>query len=149
MAEAHRFQGKERLARIFREMPPAARAELRKSLALSAKQLVRAQKALVPVDTGKLRGSIDWTADPALVPKYAAFSGGGKRAQAGDIAAVVFAGGPGVRYAHLVEFGTVNAEAQPFFYPAWRLRKKQIAARARRAARTAARNVRRQAGGAR
>lgn len=143
----HRFQGRERLERILKGMPAAARAELKKSLAVSAKQLVRAQKALVPVDTGALRGSIDWTDDPALVPKYAAFSGGGKRERGpADVAVVVFAGGPRVRYAHLVEFGTVKAESQPFFYPAYRLRKKQIAARARRAARAAAKIARRQAG---
>jgi len=143
----HRFKGKERLQRILQEMPPVARAELKKSLQASARQLVRAQRALAPVDTGALRGSIDWTDDPAQIPKHAAFRGAREPGQT-DLAVAVFAGNSAVRYAHLVEFGTVQAPAQPFFYPAYRLRKKQIAARARRAARAAARKARQQAGGA-
>lgn len=141
----HRFKGTKRLDRILATMPAAARAELKKSLTLSARDLVKAQRALVPVRTGALKKSIGWSENAALLPKHAAF-GGAARRQASDLSVVVFAGNSGVRYAHLVEFGSVHAGAKPFFYPAYRLRKRQIRQRARRAVRAAVKKAREAAG---
>lgn len=47
------------------------------------------------------------------------------------------AGNKDVRYAHLVEYGTQEAQAQPYFWPAFRLLRKKITARIKRAASTA------------
>lgn len=146
----HKFQGRERIAKTFRQMPEVARKELKKSLERSAKELVAAQKALVPVDTGGLRDSITWTDDPAKIPSYAAFQQKGI-VRDKELSVFVTAGNTKVRTAHLVEFGTaphVNAglfpgtqhpgtEPQPFFLPAYRIMRRRIANRATRAVRQA------------
>jgi HK97 gp10 family phage protein len=48
-------------------------------------------------------------------------------------AAAVTAGNSDVRYAHLVEFGTTKAPAQPFFWPAFRSQRKRAETRIKRA----------------
>ena len=64
---------------------------------------------------------------------------GGSRV-AGESEVLVTAGNEQVRYAHLVEFGKKTAHAQPFFFLAYRLQKKRIADRIKRALRKALRN---------
>lgn len=75
-------------------------------------------RALVPVDDGDLRDSIEVTPPGAVTPPYAA--GGGKRI-AGENQALVTVGNESVRTGHLQEFGTTHHEAQPFLRPAERL----------------------------
>lgn len=142
----HKFQGRERIRKAFREAPKAARDELKKSLERSAKELVATQKALVPVRKGALRDSITWTDDPAKIPAYAAFQQRGI-VRDRELSIFVTAGNERVKTAHLVEFGTpphINAglfagtqhpgtKPQPFFLPAYRILRRRIANRARRA----------------
>jgi len=66
--------------------------------------------------TGELVGSIKVTEPGQMTP---AFSLGGARI-AGPLEFVVSVGNEEVRHAAHVEFGTVHAKAQPFFYPAVR-----------------------------
>ena len=50
-----------------------------------------------------------------------------------DGAAVVTVGNSDVRYPHLVEYGTSDTQAQPFFWPAVRLNRKRAENRIKRA----------------
>lgn len=70
-----------------------------KDLARRAIQVDRAAKRLCPVDTGRLRASIDWQL---------------ARDHQGLLAII----GTNVTYAPFVEFGTRFAAAQPFLRPA-------------------------------
>jgi HK97 gp10 family phage protein len=72
---------------------------------------------LVPVRTGHLRDSIVVTPPGETTPAYA--TGGSTTVPENKVA--ISAGNTAVRYAHLVEFGTEKAHAQPFFWPAYRL----------------------------
>jgi HK97 gp10 family phage protein len=57
-------------------------------------------------------------------------------------AVVVTVGNKDVRYAHLVEYGTSQAPAQPYFWPAFRLLRKRIQNRVKRAIAKAVREAR-------
>ncbi|TIX66576.1 MAG: HK97 gp10 family phage protein, partial [Mesorhizobium sp.] len=88
-------------------------------------------------DTGALIDSVEVTPPGQSTPPYS--QPGGTRV-AGELEVIVTAGNEGVRYAHLVEFGTSKAEAQPFFWPAFRLLQKRIQNRTRRAVSKAVRD---------
>jgi HK97 gp10 family phage protein len=88
-------------------------------------------------DTGALIDSIEVTPPGGTTPPYS--QPGGSHV-AGPTEVVVTAGNSHVRYAHLVEYGTADTEAQPFFWPAYRLLKKRIRNRINRAARKAVRD---------
>ncbi|KAB0679524.1 HK97-gp10 family putative phage morphogenesis protein [Aureimonas leprariae] len=108
----------DQLARLnarFAAVSRAARDAVKPSLDQGADQLVAAARHLVPTDDGTLKDSI--------------------RVEAGEheLELLVVAGGGPAFYAVHVEHGTTQAAAQPFFFPAWRLNKKQIQARIKRA----------------
>ncbi len=100
------IKGAKEMERLLRELGPnvASRAGDR-ALRAGAKPIVAEAKRLVPVKTGELRDSI-------IVV--------GERRRKGDNERVVVIGFkmPGSRRAHLTEFGTVHAPAQPFMRPA-------------------------------
>lgn len=83
-----------------------------KALLRSAKRVMMAQRAAAPVDTGALRDSIVITPPGQSTPAYS--QPGGSRT-AGKQEVLITAGSSDVRYPHLVEFGTADTEAQPFF----------------------------------
>jgi HK97 gp10 family phage protein len=112
----------------------APREILMPALVKSAEELAAAQRALAPVDTGKLRDSIAVTLPGQSTPPYS-MEGGLRMANTTE--AIVTAGNDGVRYAHLVEYGTKESEAEPFFWPAYRLLRDRIKNRIRRAAKKA------------
>ena len=99
----------------------------------SADELASTQKALAATsrDTGALINSIEVTRPGHSTPAYSQ-PGGARVANATEF--IVTAGNTDVRYAHLVEFGTANNEAQPFFWPAVRLLRKRLQNRIDRAA---------------
>ena len=107
----------DQLARLnarFAAVSQAARDAVVPALDKGADQLVAAAKHLAPEDDGTLRDSI--------------------RKEDGEhpLERVVIAGGGDAFYAVHVEHGTAQAHAQPFFYPAYRLHKKQIQNRIKR-----------------
>lgn len=113
------------LRKKLQAIPKAAREAAMASLVKSGNELVNAQKALVPVKSGALRDSIRAEPHPE------------------DLKIIVAAGGPATTkaarsghgsydYALAQEFGTVNEDAQPFFYPAWRLIRKRLRNRTKR-----------------
>lgn len=137
------FRNKDRLYEKLRKLAPAADKELTAAGGKSAEEMVQAARAFVPVDTGKLRDSIQATAPGGQPPSYAQNASG----VVPPGAWMVTAGDRHVRYAHLVEFGAKphiaggrfagamhpGAPAQPFFWPAYRLIRKRHKNRAGRA----------------
>lgn len=107
-----------RLNKRFAAVTKAARDAVKPALDKQADRLVAAQKNLAPVDDGELKDSIRKTAGEH------------------ELQVVVTAGGTGATpgfYATFVEFGTSESQAQPFFYPAYRLNKKSMEAAIKRA----------------
>lgn len=87
-------------------------------------------RVLAPELTGDLKESIAVTLPRQTTPPY---SQPGGSTLAGPLEVLVTAGNSEVRYPHLVEYGTASAPAQPFFWPAYRLSRKRIASRIKRA----------------
>lgn len=119
-----------RLQRRLNAIPQAVREAVTPALVKSGQELVARQQALVPVRTGALRDSIVMTPPGGTTPAY---SQPGGSTTAGPNQVLVTAGNSDVRYPHLVEYGVAHAPAQPFFWPAYRLSKKRIANRIKRA----------------
>jgi HK97 gp10 family phage protein len=102
-----------------RPWQPCAAPELEQA----ARDLTVTMRVLAPRDTGALEDSIEVTYPGQSTPPYS--QPGGSRV-AGETEVLITAGNEDVRYPHLVEYGTSEAEAQPFFWPAWRLTRKKI-----------------------
>lgn len=159
---ASRVQGLERLKAKLAKMPAKMRAAARKAVATGCDEIVAAQKSLVPRDSGDLADSIGWTFGDA--PPDAVLTTGGRTRGAAresvisrdeDIRATVFAGDAEAFYARQVEFGTAPHEQggrfagtqhpgtapQPFFFPAYRAKRRRVRSRITRDIRKAAREV--------
>ncbi len=136
---ARSTQGFEKLERRLARIPKKVKDEVEKALVKSAEETAAAQRALAESsrDTGDLIASIAVTPPGGTTPAYSQ-PGGSTRVPEG--AAAVTAGNTGVRYAHLVEFGTRRAPAQPFFFPGYRMTKTRNARRIKRALGQAVRN---------
>lgn len=108
-----------------------------KALVTSANELAETQRRFAETsrDTGALIVSITVTLPGESTPSYS--QPGGSRV-AGPNEVIITAGNSDVRYAHLVEYGTKNTEAQPFFWPALRLTRKRHQGRIDRAGRASA-----------
>lgn len=140
---ATRFVNKEKVLRRFRKLPELVKAEVKASFAKSAQDVVDMQKRLAPVDSGALRDSITWNWGAHGKVKYS--QGGGP--VGGLLTITISAGNAKVRYAHLAEFGVAphivggrfkgaqhpGFGSRPFFYPAYRAKKRAVKARTRRA----------------
>lgn len=87
-------------------------------LVQAAEDLAAAQKAVAPKDTGALANSITVTPPGGTTPAYS--SGGGRR-EVGQAEAAVTVGDEKVRYAHILEFGSVKMAPEPFFFTTYRL----------------------------
>lgn len=133
-------------AKLKRRIPDAAVKRLRSAMEKSAQDVVELMRRLVPVDSGDLRDSIGWTWGEA--PKGAMVIGKSKQGVAG-MTITLYAGGGDAFYARFVEFGTqahaaggafAGAEipalaASPFFFPAWRAKRRSSKTRMTRAIR--------------
>ncbi|MET3578210.1 HK97 gp10 family phage protein [Mesorhizobium robiniae] len=122
----------ERLQRRLEAIPKSVREAVVPALVKSADELADTMRQLAEPsrDTGALIESIAVTPPGQSTPPYS--QPGGMRV-AGELEVLVTAGNEGVRYGHLVEYGTSSAEAQPFFWPAVRLTQKRTRNRTRRA----------------
>lgn len=114
----------------MKAIPQAVRQAVVPALTTSGNELVSRMRALAPERTGDLKESIEATPPGQSTPAYS--QPGGSRV-AGELEVVVTAGNSDVRYPHLVEYGTADAAAQPFFWPAFRLTRKRAAGRIKRA----------------
>ncbi|MDZ7874361.1 MAG: HK97-gp10 family putative phage morphogenesis protein [Rhizobium sp.] len=124
----------------FDRIARAPREAVLPALIKSGNELAAAQKVLAETsrDTGALIDSIEVTAPGQHTPPFS--QPGGSRV-AGETEVLVTVGNEDVRYAHLVEYGTANAEAQPFFWPALRLLRKRLQNRINRAAKKAVKDA--------
>ncbi|MBY3493875.1 HK97-gp10 family putative phage morphogenesis protein [Rhizobium laguerreae] len=130
--------GLDDLMKAFDRVKKAPRQQIAKALLATANELADAQQHLAPKDTHALANSITVTGPGELTPAYS--QPGGSRA-AGETEVIVTAGNSEVRYAHLVEYGTAHAEAQPYFWPALRLLRKRLQQRIDRAGRKAVKDA--------
>jgi HK97 gp10 family phage protein len=120
----------ERLARRLNAIPAAVKKAVQPALIKSGKELAATMRALAPEDTGALKKSLAVTPPGHATPAHSQ-PGGSRVARENEV--LVTAGNSDVRYAHLVEYGTTKADARPFFWPAYRLKKKRILNRTKRA----------------
>lgn len=116
----------------MKALPEAVRKAVQPALVQGAQEIAALQRAAAEAsrDTGDLIDSIAVTGPGQTTPPYSQ-PGGSKTV--GELEAVVTAGNSKVRYAHLVEHGTSKTEAQPFFWPGFRLGRKRATARIKRA----------------
>ena len=128
-----------RLSKRLNAIPKAVRQAVQPTLIQSGEELAQRMRHLAPEDTGALKDSIEVTPPGQSTPAY---SQPGGSTVARDNEVLVTAGNSDVRYPHLVEYGTADAPAQPFFWPAYRLAKKRIANRVKRAIRKAVKEAR-------
>lgn len=138
------MQGLQKLSRKLKAIPIAAKEQARAAVIQGAEEVAALQRSLAPVDDGDLRDSIHVTKPGETTPPYS--QPGGSRT-AGEEQAIVTAGNSGVRYAHLVEFGTAphvnggqfagtlnpGTNAQPFFWPGYRALRRRVRSRISRA----------------
>lgn len=120
------MKGTKRLSHTLKRLPDAVEDAVKPALNKSGDELATTMKRLAPVDEGDLRDSITVTRIGETTPPYSQ-PGGSRQAKENEV--IVTAGNSRVRYAHLVEFGTSQAAAQPFFWPAYRLLKKRLKSR--------------------
>lgn len=120
----------ERLRRRLEAIPTGIKEAVQPALLRSGEELSARMKQLAPVDEGDLRDSIAVTPAGQRTPSYSQ-PGGSMTVPENAVAVTV--GNEDVRYAHLQEYGTVNNPAQPFFWPSYRLLKKRMGNRIKRA----------------
>jgi len=123
----------QRMAAIPKEVREAVKPALEKS----GDELADAMRTLAPQDTGALKNSIAVTLPGQMTPPYSQ-PGGTRQARENEV--LVTVGNTDVRYAHLVEYGTAEAAAQPYFWPAFRLLRTKIERRIKRAINKAAKD---------
>ena len=124
----------QRLSRRLEAIPRNVKQAVTPALITAGRDLFVSMRLLAPEDTGALKDSIHVTAPGESTPPYSQ-PGGSTVARENQV--IVTAGNTDVRYAHLVEHGTAEAAAQPFFWPAFRLKRKTLANRIKRAIRKA------------
>lgn len=126
--------GFSRLQRRMAAIPKRVRDNVLPAIEKQADAMAATMRQLAPDDpaTGEpdLRTSIEITPAGGVTPPYSQ-PGGMMRVPENTVAVTV--GNEDVRYPHLVEYGTVKAPAQPFFWPAVRLHNKKAKAAIKRA----------------
>lgn len=150
--------GLSRIRQRMKAIPQAVKDAVRPAMERAAQDIVDVAKMLVPVDQGELRDSIGWTWGDAPAGSMRLAS-----STAGELTITIYAGSDKAFYARFVEFGTKQGvfgqrtgpsgasakqhktkgrksyrthpgtNAQPFFYPAYRLGKKAASMKIRRA----------------
>ena len=129
----------QRLSRRLEAIPRNVRAAVAPALIKAGGDLANMQRILAPRDTGALQDSIAVTGPGQQTPPYSQ-PGGSTLARENQV--LVTVGNQDVRYPHLVEFGTTDTAAQPYFWPAYRLMKKKLANRIKSAIRKAVKEAR-------
>ena len=119
--------GLARLQRRMAALPKSVRRAVAPAVEKSADEMVDLARRFAPVDDGTLRASIKHRAgDHELARQVVA---------GGEATTREVRSGSGAKYdyASAQEFGTSEQSAQPFFWPAYRLIRKRVKSRIRRA----------------
>lgn len=111
-----------RLKKRLANIPKSVREAVQPNLIKQGEMIAATMRQIVPVDSGELRDSIAVTPPDSSTPP---FSTPGGSFVVPETSVAVTAGGKDARHAHLVEYGTVKMNAQPFFWPAVRLTRKK------------------------
>lgn len=127
------------LSRRLEAIPRNVRAAVAPALTKAGGDLANMQRILAPRDTGALQDSIAVTGPGQQTPPYSQ-PGGSTLARENQV--LVTVGNNDVRYPHLVEYGTADTAAQPYFWPGYRLMKKKLANRIKSAIRKAVKEAR-------
>jgi HK97 gp10 family phage protein len=125
-----RLKGSKALELRLAAIPDEVLEHLQPALIKGANEIAANMRTLVPVDEGDLKASIAVTGPGETTPAYAV---GGGSVTAAPNQAIVTVGNPDVRTGHMVEFGTVNMDAQPFMLPGFRIAKPRVMRRIARA----------------
>ena len=131
-----------RLQARLAKVPDIARAAAAKAMEEGAAEIVAEMKRLAPVESGKLRDSINWTWGDVPAGSFTIAdirSGKNSGEQYATLRIKIYAGSREAYYARWQEFGTKNHPAQPFFYVIWRKEKAKFRRRIRAAVRAAIR----------
>ena len=131
-----------RLQARLAKVPDIARAAAAKAMEEGAAEVVAEMKRLAPVESGKLRDSINWTWGDVPAGSFTiADIRSGKNAgeQYATLRIRIYAGNREAFYARWQEFGTKDHPAQPFFHVTWRKEKPKFRNRIRAAVRAAIR----------
>lgn len=122
--------------RLTKDIPALVQAATRDAMEKGAEDVVAMMKRLAPVESGALRDSISWTWGKAPAGSIIIGTVGGREYKTMRI--TIYAGGladEDVYYARFLEFGTQKMPAHPFFFPAWRTKRKSVRSRITRAIR--------------
>lgn len=119
-----------RLEHRLAAIPKQVKDAVQPALLRSGNEMADLMRQLAPEDTGELKKSITVTPAGHSTP---AFSQPGGATVVPENAVMVTVGDTDVRYAHLVEYGTSEAPAQPYFWPAFRLLRNRVTNRVKRA----------------
>lgn len=106
-------------ADLLKRIPAQVQAEVAKAVDKSADEMAAAARTLAPEATGELAGTIRVEAGPD------------------NLSRSVVAGDEDAGHGTFVEFGTPTADAEPFFWPAFRLLRKRRDGQINRAVRKA------------
>jgi HK97 gp10 family phage protein len=114
-------------------IPQAAREAIKPALIKSGNEIAAIQRSLAPDDPSTsapdLKSSIEVTGPGQQTPPYS--QPGGSQTVPENMVAITV-GNTDVRYPHLLEYGTTKMNAQPFFWPGFRLGRKKALARIKR-----------------
>jgi HK97 gp10 family phage protein len=132
------FRPIDRLNKRLEAIPKGVKAAVQPSLQKSGKELVDEMQHLAPVSAdgshghppGTLRDSIVMTPAGEATPAHS--QPGGSHVVPENAVAIT-AGNTACRYAHFPEYGTTKMAAEPYFWPSYRLLKKRIQSRTKRA----------------
>ncbi|OWJ78419.1 HK97-gp10 family putative phage morphogenesis protein [Haematobacter genomosp. 1] len=142
-------EGLEKLRARFRALPRAVQEAATQTLEQNANEIVAMMRRLVPKDSGRLAASIGWTWGDA--PEGSISVGSVAGSPDSERRITIYAGsaqtmvtnsrGMKFQLAKLQEFGTKKMPANPFFYHAIRVKRKEgrkrMSARISRAAKKA------------
>lgn len=113
--------------RLTKDIPALVQAAARDAMEKGAEDVVAMMKRLAPVESGALRDSISWIWGDAPAGSFIIGTVGGREYKTMRI--TIYAGGladEDVFYARFLEFGTQKMRAHPFFYPAWRAKRRSV-----------------------
>jgi HK97 gp10 family phage protein len=119
----------QRLQRRIDRIPAAIIEEIGPTLAKQGDRLAERIADAAPKDTGALADSVAVTLPGQSTPAYSQ-PGGARVARENEV--LVTVGNHAVRYPHLVEYGTADAPAQPYFWATYHALKKSLGAAVRR-----------------
>lgn len=130
-----KIEGQAKLRRKLQAIPRVARREIEAAIQKSAAEMVVQMQNFVPVDEGILKSTIGFTFDRSLLRATIVAGGEATTRPVREGASATY------DYAFAQEFGTQEMEANPFFYPAYRLGKRRAKGRITRAINKAAKQV--------